>query len=49
VAAFVVGLPILLQLTIPGSLPSWLILASLVPILGAGLWLVISLLNTSRK
>jgi ubiquinone biosynthesis protein len=49
VAAFVIGLPILLQITIPGSLPSWLILASLVPILGAGLWLVISLLNTSRK
>jgi ubiquinone biosynthesis protein len=49
VAAFVIGLPILLQITIPGSLPNWLILASLVPILGAGLWLVISLLNTSRK
>jgi len=49
VAAFVIGLPILLQLTIPGSLPSWLILASLIPIIGAGLWLVISLLNTSRK
>ena len=49
VAAFVVGLPILLKLTTPGSLPSWLILASLVPIIGAGLWLVISLLGTSRK
>jgi len=49
VAAFVIGLPILLQLTTPGSLPSWLILASLVPIIGAGLWLVLSLLNTSRK
>jgi ubiquinone biosynthesis protein len=49
VAAFVIGLPILLQFTIPGSLPSWLILASLIPILGAGLWLVISLLNTTRK
>jgi ubiquinone biosynthesis protein len=34
VAAFVVGLPILLQLTAPGSLPRWLILLSLVPILG---------------
>ena len=49
VAAFVIGLPMLLQLTSPGSLPSWLILASLVPILGAGAWLAISLLNTSRK
>jgi ubiquinone biosynthesis protein len=49
VAAFVIGLPFLLQLTTPGSLPSWLILASLVPVLGAGVWLVISLLNTSRK
>ena len=58
VAAFVVGLPMLLQLTTPdgtafaasrGSLPNWLILASLIPILGAGLWLAISLINTSRK
>jgi ubiquinone biosynthesis protein len=49
VAAFVVGLPILLQLTTPGGLPTWLILASLIPIIGAGLWLVFSLLNTSRK
>jgi ubiquinone biosynthesis protein len=49
VAAFVIGLPMLLQLTTPGSLPNWLILASLVPILGAGLWLAISLLTTSRK
>jgi hypothetical protein len=49
VAAFVIGLPFLLQLTTPGSLPSWLILASLIPIIGAGVWLVISLLTTSRK
>jgi hypothetical protein len=49
VAAFVVGLPILLRFITPDSLPSWLILALLVPIIGAGLWLVISLLNTSRK
>jgi ubiquinone biosynthesis protein len=49
VAAFVVGLPLLLQLTTPGSLPSWLILASLIPIIGAGLWLAISLLRTSKK
>ena len=49
VAAFVVGLPILLRLTTPDTLPSWVILALLVPILGAGLWLVISLVNTSRK
>jgi ubiquinone biosynthesis protein len=49
VAAFVVGLPILLQLTTPGGLPTWLILASLIPIIGAGLWLVFSLLHTSRK
>ena len=49
VAAFVVGLPILLQLTTPGSLPRWLILLSLIPIIGTALWLAISLLNTPRK
>ncbi|HLO31479.1 MAG TPA: AarF/ABC1/UbiB kinase family protein [Anaerolineales bacterium] len=49
VAAFVVGLPILLQLTTPGSLPRWLLLLSLIPIIGTGLWLAISLLNTPRK
>jgi ubiquinone biosynthesis protein len=49
VAAFVIALPILLQLTAPGSLPRWLILISLVPILGTALWLAISLLNTPRK
>lgn len=49
VAAFVVGLPLLLQLVAPGSLPSWLIIASLVPIIGAGLWLAVSLLGIARK
>jgi len=49
VAAFVVGLPILLQLTTPASLPRWLLLAGLIPIIGTGLWLAISLLNTPRK
>jgi ubiquinone biosynthesis protein len=49
VAAFVVGLPILLQLTTPGSLPRWLLLISLIPILGTAIWLGISLLNTPRK
>lgn len=49
VAAFVIALPILLQLTTPGSLPRWLILSSLIPIAGTGLWLAISLLNTPRK
>ncbi len=49
VAAFVVGLPILLQLTTPGSLPRGLILFSLIPIVGTALWLAISLLNTPRK
>lgn len=49
VAAFVIGLPILLQLTTPGSLPRWLILISLIPILGSGLWLAVSLLHTPRK
>ena len=49
VAAFVIGLPILLQLTTPGSLPRWLILFSLIPIIGSGLWLAISLLHTPRK
>ena len=49
VAAFVIALPILLQLTTPGSLPRWLILLSLIPILGTALWLAISLLSTPRK
>jgi ubiquinone biosynthesis protein len=49
VAAFVIGLPILLQLTTPGSLPRGLILVSLIPIIGTALWLAISLLNTPRK
>jgi ubiquinone biosynthesis protein len=49
VAAFVIGLPILLQLTTPGSLPRWLLLFSLIPIIGTGVWLAISLLNTPRK
>jgi ubiquinone biosynthesis protein len=49
VAAFVIALPILLQLTTPGSLPRWLILLSLIPIIGTGLWLAFSLLNTPRK
>jgi ubiquinone biosynthesis protein len=49
VAAFVIALPILLPLTTPGSLPRWLILISLIPILGTALWLAVSLLNTPRK
>lgn len=49
VAAFVIALPILLQLTTPGSLPRWLILISLIPIIGTGIWLAFSLLNTPRK
>ena len=49
VAAFIVGLPLLLQLTSPGSLPRWLLLISLIPIIGTALWLGISLLNTPRK
>lgn len=49
VAAFVIGLPILIPLTTPGSLPRWLLLIGMVPIIGAGLWLAISLLNTPRK
>lgn len=49
VAAFVIALPILLQLTTPGSLPRWLVLISLVPILGTAIWLGVSLLNTPRK
>jgi len=49
VAAFVIALPILLQLTAPGSLPRWLILISLIPIIGSGIWLAVSLLHTSRK
>lgn len=49
VAAFVIALPILLQLTTPGSLPRGLILISLIPIVGTAIWLGVSLLNTPRK
>ncbi len=49
VAAFVIGLPMLLQLTTPGRLPSWLIFALLIPIIATGIWLAFSLLNTPRK
>ena len=49
VASFVIGLPMLLQLTTPGSLPNWIILGSIIPIIGVGIWLGISLLNTARK
>ena len=49
VAAFVIGLPILIPLTMPGSLPRWLLLISLIPIIGTGIWLAFSLLNTPRK
>jgi ubiquinone biosynthesis protein len=49
VAAFVIALPILLQLTSPGSLPRGLIMISLVPIVGTAIWLAVSLLNTPRK
>jgi ubiquinone biosynthesis protein len=49
VAAFVVGLPLLIPLTTPGSLPRWLLLIGLIPIVGAALWLGLSLLNTPRR
>lgn len=49
VAAFVIALPILLQLTTPGSLPRWLMLISLIPIIGTAIWLAASLLNTPRR
>lgn len=49
VAAFVIALPILLQLTTPGSLPRGLIMVSLVPIIGTAIWLAVSLLHTPRK
>ena len=49
VAAFVIGLPILIPLTTPDSIPRWLLMLSLIPIIGAGLWLGISLLNTPKK
>ena len=49
VAAFVVGLPLLIPLTTPDSLPRWLLLLGMIPIVGAGIWLGLSLLNTSKK
>ena len=49
VAAFVVGLPLLIPLTTPDSLPRWLLLLGMVPIVGAGIWLGLSLLNTPKK
>jgi ubiquinone biosynthesis protein len=49
VAAFVVGLPLLIPLTTPDSLPRWLLLVGTIPIIGAGMWLGFSLLNTPKK
>jgi ubiquinone biosynthesis protein len=49
VAAFVVGLPLLIPLTTPDSLPRWLLLVGMIPIVGAGIWLGWSLLNTPKK
>ncbi len=49
VAAFVVGLPLLIPLTTPDSLPRWLLLVGMIPIIGTGIWLGFSLLNTPRK
>lgn len=49
VAAFVVGLPLLIPLTTPDSLPRWLLLVSMIPIIGTGIWLGFSLMNTPRK
>lgn len=49
VAAFVVGLPLLIPLTTPDSLPRWLLLIGMIPIIGTGIWLGFSLLNTPRK
>ncbi len=49
VAAYIIGLPQLLPLTAPGSLPRWLIMMGLIPVIVAGLWLVISLLIAPRK
>ena len=49
VAAFVVGLPLLIPLTTPDSLPRWLLLLGMIPIVGAGIWLGLSLMNTPKK
>jgi ubiquinone biosynthesis protein len=49
VAAFVVGLPLLIPLTLPDSLPRWILLLGMIPIVGAGIWLGLSLLNTPKK
>ena len=49
VAAFVVGLPLLIPLTTPDSLPRWLLLIGTIPIIGAGMWLGFSLLNTPKN
>jgi hypothetical protein len=49
VAAFVLGLPLLIPLTTPDSLPRWILLLGMIPIIGAGIWLGWSLLNTPKK
>ena len=49
VAAFIIGMPMLIPLTAPGSLPRWLIMMALIPVIVAGFWLAISLLRTPGK
>lgn len=49
VAAFVVGLPLLIPLTSPDSLPRWILLVGMIPIIGVGVWLGFSLLNTPKN
>ena len=49
VAAFIIGLPMLAPLTAPDSQLRWLVVMSPIPVIGAGLLLIISLLSTPRK
>ncbi|MFZ1039714.1 MAG: hypothetical protein WAN58_00190, partial [Anaerolineales bacterium] len=49
VAAFIIGLPMLAPLTAPDGQLRWFVEVSPIPVIAAGLLLIISLLSTPRK
>ncbi len=49
VAAFIIGLAVMVPLTAPGSLVQWLALAGVISAIGSGLWLLVSLFKTPKQ